>query len=324
MNNSLTTQLIDPANKLPEAQWLDLLEDIAEERGYFEPLGPDHSAMFLDGGPALLVTFETMDSIRARTHSDVPLGWDLAMDNTWSQLCLMSHGETFFRHRAVYQFFDGLVDDGFFDAFDRVVFYGAETCGYAAAAFSVAAPGATVVAISPLATLDPRVCEWDDRFLHMRRTSFTDRYGFAPDMVEAAAQAFVLYDPEIEPDAMHAALFRGRNVARIRCRHMGNQIETFFRRMELLQPLMNTAMAGRLRLSDFHAASRERKFYLPYLRALLAAVQVAERPYLSAMLCRSVLRRMNVPRFRQQLAASNKALAGAGKSLPAPARLEVA
>lgn len=324
VNQSLTTQLIDPANKLPQAQWLDLLEDIAEEHGYLEPLGPDHSAMFLDRDAVLLVTFETMDSIRVRTHSDVPLGWDLAGEHNWSQLCLMSHGETFFRHRAVYQFFDGLVDEGFFDRFDRVVFYGAETCGYAAAAYSVAAPGASVVAISPQATLDPRLCEWDDRFLHMRRTSCTDRYGFAPDMVEAAAQAFVLYDPEIEAAAMHAALFRGPNLARIRCRHMGDQIETYFKRMELLQPLLTKAMDGHLRVSDFHAALRERKNYLPYLRAFLAAVQAAERPYLSAMLCRSVLRRMNVPRFRQQLSASNKALAAAGKSLPAPARLEVA
>jgi hypothetical protein len=50
---------------------------------------------------------------------------------------------------------------GFFDDFDQVVFYGAGQCGYAAAAFSVATPGATVVAIQPQATLDPRVTEWD-------------------------------------------------------------------------------------------------------------------------------------------------------------------
>ena len=324
VSESLITQLIDPASKLPEAEWLDRLEDIAEEHGYFEPLGPDHSAMFLDAGPYLLVTFETMESIRARAFSDVPLGWDLAASNNWSQLCLMSHGETFFRHRAVYQFFDGLVDDGFFDGFDRVVFYGAETCGYAAAAYSVVAPGATVVAISPQATLDPRLTEWDDRFHHMRRTSFTDRYGYAPDMLEAAAQAFVLYDPEIDEDAMHAALFDRKNVARIRCRHMSDQIETFFRRLDLLQPLIAKAIGGKLNVSDFHAALRGRKNDLPYLRAFLAAVQTSERPYLSAMLCRSVLRRMNVPMFRQQLSASTKELEAMGKSLPARARLEVA
>ena len=316
MSKALITRLIDPARYLPEAQWLDLLEDIAEEHGYFEPLGPDHSAMFLDNYPVLLVTFETMESIRARTHSDVPLGWDMAAENNWSQLCLMSHGETLFRHRAVYQFFDGLVDDGFFDGFDRVVFYGAETCGYAAAAYSVVAPGAMVLAISPQATLDPRLTEWDDRFHHMRRTNFTDRYGYAPDMLDAARQAFVPYDPEVEADAMHAALFNRKNVARIRCRHMSDQIETFFRQMELLMPLLTKAIGGDLNVADFHAALRERKNYLPYLRKLLAAVRISERPYLTAMMCRSVLRRMNVPQFRQQLSASTKELGGLGNHCP--------
>ena len=41
--------------------------------------------------------------------------------------------------------------------------------------------------MQPQATLDPRVAEWDDRFLHMRRTDFTDRYGYAPDMLDAAS-----------------------------------------------------------------------------------------------------------------------------------------
>jgi hypothetical protein len=57
---------------------------------------------------------------------------------------------------------------------------------------------------------------------------------------------------------------------------------------------------------------------------LLTAVLASERPYLSAMLCRSVLRRMNVARFRQQLSASTKELEATGKSLPERARLEVA
>ena len=62
-----------------------------------------------------------------------------------------------FRYPKVHAYFNRLVDDGFFDDLDKVVFYGAGPCGYAAATFSVAAPGATVVAIQPQATLDPRV-----------------------------------------------------------------------------------------------------------------------------------------------------------------------
>ena len=88
----------------------------------------------------------------------------------WSHLCLLSHGDTWFRDNRVYGYFDRLIDDGFFDEFEQVIFYGAGACGYAAAAFSVAAPGAKRGDARPQATLDPRVAEWDDRYLHMRRT----------------------------------------------------------------------------------------------------------------------------------------------------------
>ncbi len=181
----------------------------------------------------------------------MPLGWEMAERHGWSQLCILAHSETWFRHRAVYMFFDRLVDEGFFDEYDQVVFYGSGSCGYAAAAYSVAAPGATVIALQPQATLDPRVTEWDPRFDHMRRVSFTDRYGYAPDMLDAAERAFVLYDPEETADAMHAALFTRPNVTKLRCRYLDGEIEAFLRRMQILQPLLVKAMDGSLTRSGF-------------------------------------------------------------------------
>jgi len=323
MTDKRITDLVDPARNLALPEWIDVIEDIAEDHGYFEPLGPDHSALFIEGNANLLVTFETIENARSRSSSDVPFGWELATPNGWSQLCILSQGETWFRHRAVYGYFDKLVDDGFFDEYDNVVFYGVESCGYAAAAYSVAAPGATVLALSPQASLDPRVCEWDDRFHHMRRTSFTDRYGFAPDMLQAADKAFVLYDPEIEEDAMHSALFIADNVARLRFRHIGAEIEPFLRRMEVLSPLLTKAMNGSLKVGDFHTAYRERRSYLPYLRNLLTALEESERPFLTAMMCRNVLERVNTPRFRRQLSLAEKELKAQGRALPKPALLEL-
>lgn len=312
--------LIDPAKNLSEEDWLDLLEDISEDHGYFEPLGPDHSAIFIEKGHSLLVTFETIETVRARTNTDVPLGWELSSGHNWSQLCLLSHSDTWFRHRAVYQYFDRLVDDGFFDEFDKVVFYGSGSCGYGAAAYSVAAPGSTVIALQPQATLDPRVTEWDDRFLSMRRTSFTDRYGYAPDMLEAANDAIIVYDPEIEQDAMHAALFTRPNVTKIRSRFVGGEVENFLRRMEILEPLIVQAMDKNLNPQRFYELFRERRNYLPYLRRLLSAVEEQQRPYLTALLCRNVLTRINTPRFRRQLTRAQKQLQDDGVTLPeAPA-----
>ncbi|MDG1103479.1 MAG: hypothetical protein P8N75_08935 [Ascidiaceihabitans sp.] len=117
-----------------------------------------------------------------------------------------------FTIQMVYSYFDRLDDDGIFDDFDHVIFYGAGPCEYAAAAFSVAAPGATVVAIQPQATLDPQITEWDDRYVKMRRADFSSRYGYAPDMLDAAEQAYVIYDPCERLDAAHAAMFTRSNV----------------------------------------------------------------------------------------------------------------
>ena len=41
--------------------WRALIEDIAEERGYFDPLGTDHAALFTEPATTLLVSFENAD-----------------------------------------------------------------------------------------------------------------------------------------------------------------------------------------------------------------------------------------------------------------------
>jgi hypothetical protein len=178
-----------PLTGLSKRDWLQAIEDVTEEDGSFEPLGKRHFAAFIEKGATLLVTFETIQGIGALSEMAQPLGWELIKEAGWSHLCIGSDGDTWFRDGFVYGYFDRLIDDGFFDEFETVLFYGAGPCGYAAAAFSVASPGARVLAIQPQATLDPRVAEWDERFIDMRRTDFTTRYGYAPDMLDAADRA---------------------------------------------------------------------------------------------------------------------------------------
>jgi hypothetical protein len=191
------------------------------------------------------------------------------------------------------------VDEDFFGDYDRVVFYGAGPCGYAAAAFSVTAPGATVIAVQPQATLDPRIAEWDQRFIHMRRTSFTDRYGYAPDMLDAAEAAYILYDPEINMDAMHAALFTRGNTAKLRLRHMGKALESDMLAIGALAEIIDAACEGTMSEALFHRALRARRRHMPYLRSLLSRLEEDHRPLLVTYLCNSVVARMNAPRFRK-------------------------
>ncbi|MGR3803528.1 phosphoadenosine phosphosulfate reductase [Marinibacterium profundimaris] len=283
--------------------WLAGLAEMADAEGMFEELGDHHFATFIERDNTLLVTFETVHGIRNLSSRAQPLGFDMVRAQDWSHLCLVSDGDTWFRDPVLYEFFDRLIDDGFFESYHRIVFYGAGPCGYAAAAFSVSAPGATVLAVQPQATLDPRMTEWDPRFPEMRRTSFTDRYGYAPDMVDAADSAFVFYDPRETLDAMHAALFRRPNVTRLRMTHMGDALQTRLVEMGLLYQVLLLAGTGRLTEAAFARLYRARREHPPYLRNLMTRLDAEDRPYLNALLCRSVTERMNAPRLYRRLNA---------------------
>lgn len=305
------------SEELTDDEWLAEIETFGEANGYFRPLGSLHSAVFADRSPdTLLVHFDTIPAARSSNPTGLPAPVQIAEDLGWSHLSLYARKPTWFRDYRVYRFFDRLVDDGFFEEFERVVFYGAGSGGYAAAAFSVAAPGATVIAVAPQATLDPAQAEWDDRFVAMRRTSFTDRYGYAPDMVEAAARVFVVYDPLVELDAMHAVLFRGDNVSRIRLRHAGPGIGREVPAMGALRPVLEAAGTGELDERAFYRALRSRHSFQPYLRNILNRVHAEERHLLTAILCRAALERRNSPRFRHHLELAEQKLAQMGRTLP--------
>lgn len=294
-----------PLVGLSKRDWLMTLAQIARENGAFNALGPRHFAAFLEGEDdtsTLLVTFETIQGIRALSETSQPLGWDLANAFGWAHLGFCSDGDTWFRDERIYNHMDRLTDDGLFDAYDRVVFFGAGPCGYAAAAYSIAAPGATVVAIQPQASLAPEVAEWDTRFAEMRRADFSSRYGYAPDMLDAAAEAFVLYDPAQPLDAMHAALFTKPHVHKLRLRHMGDAIQCDLMDMQVLRRILAKAGTGKLDALSFAKLYRARRSHAPYLRRLLFAVDNKGREELALMLARNVTARMSAPRIQRRLA----------------------
>lgn len=285
---------------LPKPEWLSRFETKAEETGYFESLGDNHSAAFFDEGKTLLVSFENIDTVLSRPDAR-PMAFHLIADHGWSALSILSDGDSWFRSPRIYAYFDRLVDDGFFEDFDNVVFYGEGACGYAAAAYSVAAPGSKVVALRPQATLDPRIANWDTRYRKQRRLNFTDRYGYAPDMIDAADTAYIFFDPEIAEDAMHAALFTKPNVTKLRMRHLGYQMERHLTQMKILPEMIFEAGEGILDEDVFYRAYRIRRRYLPYLRGLLKHLEADGRDGLTALYCRSVVRRTNRPMFRKKL-----------------------
>lgn len=278
-----------------------MIEQMGEEAGHFEPLGAQHWAVFSDDGPTLLVTFETLEKISSGAAGEMPFCHNLAAQNGWSHLCLISEGESWYRDPAVYRYLDRLVDDAFFEDFDRVVFYGAGMGAYAACAFSVVAPGASVVAVQPRATLDPSVAGWDRRHLNRRRLNFTDRYGYAPDMTDGAGEVFVLFDPAQTEDAMHAALFRAPHVTPLRCRHLGADAAAGLQEIGALNQLIKAAADGHLTPALFTRLWRGRRNNQRFLRGILLAAARARKPLREAAICRTVTARMRAPAFRRHL-----------------------
>lgn len=294
---------IDTTETLPlsKDKWAQSMEALTEEQGYFQPVGPNHSALFIDESPTLLVTFESTDDVLA-SPEQMPRGYEVAKEHGWSMLTLFADVPSWFRDPAVYAFFDRQVDDAFFEDFDSVLFFGAGFAGHAACAYSVAAPGAQVLALNPRATLAPAIAGWDSRDRARRRLDFRSRFGYAPDMLDGAGKAIVVHDPRIAVEAMHATLFRAPHVRTLNAPFMGENLVQPFADMGILHPMIEAAMAGHLTPLRYAQLLRKRRDYAPYLAALLGQANAMGRPKLQIAICQSAVTRLNSGRFAKRLA----------------------
>ncbi|MGH1464723.1 MAG: SAM-dependent methyltransferase [Cognatishimia sp.] len=296
--------------ELSKSDWNAHLTDLGTREGFFEELGDQHSALFIDKGDTLIVTFENLDHVYDFTEDRMPWGHRFVTGRGWSMLGMMAHDWTWYRDEAVFDFFDRLRDEGFFDRFKKIVFYGASMGGYAAAAFSAAAPGSTVILISPQATLDREIAPWEHRYLKAWRRSFDTRYGYAPDMVKTADKVFLFFDPRMPQDAMHATLFQGDNIHRYRCRFFGHRMASLWGKMGVLKDVIDSCLDGSLRPAKFYALMRKRRDTARYLREFLDTLEKSEKPQRVAIFCKAVLARRRGPKFRQALNAADAKMAG--------------
>ncbi|MEM1235867.1 MAG: phosphoadenosine phosphosulfate reductase [Pseudomonadota bacterium] len=297
--------------ELPRDVWPKAVRDYAFEVGDYIELDEDHAVIQVGDGDRLIVTFESAHEVRQSQEDAIPLGFKLAKKMNASVITVLAKRPTWYRSSAVYGFFDHLTDEGIFEAYDHVMFYGAGMGGYGAAAFSVASPGADVIAISPQATLDARMTDWDPRFTSMRRRSFTDRYGYAPDMIEGARHALVIYNPDDDVEAMHATLFARPGVTRFRCKHMGRDIEASLMDVGALTKAIELASQGKMSLRTFAKLYRARRNSAIYLKNLLVECQDKDRPKLITWLASTVLQHRRMPIMRRALAQANSRLEAA-------------
>lgn len=307
-NVATATEQDDPG----EAMLARLREDLGRE-GYQWAIDEHHVASFVDRGPHLMVSFELMENGLQVYGNTGPLGLDFAEDKNWSLLHITARDETWFRSPAMYAYFDDLVDECFFEEFDQVLFFGAGMGAYGACAYSVAAPGANILAISPLATLSTERAGWDKRFPEAKRLEFGKRYSYAPELIEGAGRAYILFDPFRALDYVHASLFQGPNVTWLKCRHLDGLIELALRELQILHQTVEGAADGSLREADFYQLLRARRSHGRYLRTLLHALGRTNRPLRTAYLCKYVLTKVRGgPVFRRGLAHAKDVISRTG------------
>ena len=290
--------------------WHDTLAELGDERGFYRPLGPMHKALYLKGDSTLVVSFDNLDDARQDVGDRMPWGSQFISSRGWSSLGIGAHGWTWYRDDAVLDFFDELREAKFFDQFDNVVFYGTSMAGYAATVFSAAAPGAKVLAMNPQATLERRITKgWETRYHKSWSQDFSGRYSYGPEQSKAAEVVYLFYDPYVAEDAMHAALYQGDNVIKIKCRHFGHGLTSAFNQMGILKDTVKACVDDTPTAREIYALMRARKDTPRYQKAVLNKLVAEKRHRATYLLCRQVLAMSDGkprPHFKRAMAHASK------------------
>jgi len=281
-------------------EWAGIARDLAGPGGFYRA-NPEHSFLFIPRDKTLVVTFDNLDIAMGKRDDRRPWGFAFIEKQGWSMLGVMANGWTWYRDPWVAAEFDRLAAEGFFARFDRVVFYGASMGGYAACAFSAAAPGADVVAISPQSTLDKALVPWETRYSTAWGRDFSGPYGDAAAASAWARQVSILFDPYEPLDRGHAERFTGANVTFLRAPLLGHRLGSSLNQMGILGPTILAALEGRLAPSDFYQRLRARHTFPRYQRELFQRALDRGRPGLAERVGRWALRHDDSRFFRQAL-----------------------
>ena len=252
-----------------EGSWDRIARELAGDDGWYRPGDHGHSMLYMPRSKdTLVVTFDNLDIAMTKREDRRPWGYSFIKEQGWSMMSALAGGWTWYREPWVYAQFDDLKKSGFFKQFGRVVFYGASMGGYAACAFSPAAPGCDVVAISPQSTVDKKVVPWETRYKTVWDRSFTGKYGDAAKVSKAAGRVSILYDPYEPLDAQHAARFTNKNVQHLRAPLLGHRLGSSLNQMGILSPIILGALNGTLSEADYYRILRARKDSPRYQREL--------------------------------------------------------
>ncbi len=250
-------------------RWLEDLRPGAEGQGFFEK-NLRHSLMFIKRpSDRLLVTFDNLSNVNDDSVLREPWAYKFASDGGYCHLGVMAHVSDWYRDGDLIRRFQGLVAQGFFEGYERVVFAGVSMGGYAALAFSSLVPGAHVVAVNPQTTLDPDLVPWETRYENGQRQDWTLPLADGAAATAGAGRVNVFYDPYFDLDQKHVDRLHGDNVRIFKCWFSNHKTAVFLRKISALKPVMTHCIMDELTEPEFYKLYRERR-YLPWYRGALS------------------------------------------------------
>jgi pimeloyl-ACP methyl ester carboxylesterase len=228
-------------------------------------------ALYYKRSSTLVVSFDNMKS-RDAPGLIFPWGYKFIADQGYSHLgIIMQRRCDWFRQPDLEDYFDQLREDGFFDQFERVIFYGASMGGYGALSYAAAVPGSDVVAFSPQTSLDQKVVPFETRY----RDGFgrgkwrKSRYADAVKGAQAARRVTVFADPTHRLDAAHVARLPKENLVFARCPSSGHNSARLMKFMGCLGDVVLQAFDGTLTEEDFYRTWRANRSTQALARIIL-------------------------------------------------------
>ncbi|RYH00976.1 glycosyltransferase family 2 protein [Salipiger sp. IMCC34102] len=264
--------------------WLADLRRTEFRRGWYASEEKFAAQFTLRSRDTLIVSFDNLSTTRDPSLARETWGYPFYAKQAYSHMGVMAFDRNWYRDEALFDFMES--KRGLFDRFETVVMTGTSMGAYAATAFADLAPGCTVLAYSPQATLDTRRVPWEERFGSGRKQDWSGRYAFAPDHCRKARAVYLIYDPYFEPDRRHAEFYQGDNILHLKSWYASHKSALFLRRAEVLKDITLEAIAGTLTAERYYELYRARRNLPWYLNGLADHVIARDHPRLAEGLAR--------------------------------------
>lgn len=218
-----------------------------------------HVIVHVPGKDRLIVGFDNVASLRSEGPRK-PWGYELARGQGWGVLGVMIKARDWFRSIELSDYLTSLRDQGFFNSYPEVSMYGASMGGYAACLFAPLAPGCTVVAFAPQSSLSTLDAPFEKRY-RFARTNYdwiAPEWRDAAQSLPAAGKAYLVYDPTVPEDKLHAHRLAGPQVIDLSWPDLTHKVPPTLRRMGLLKPMALAMLEGTMTVKKFHELLRVR------------------------------------------------------------------